>query len=271
MTAVSVNRAESVLHNALAFEVRASKLTRWRLQAWRFGLLAVLLVAWQVLANHGLDPFFFSSPQAIGNALLRFWHSGALVDSATYTLGEAVAGYIAGAIFAVIAAALLGPAPRAYAAVEPYILAIYSVPSVAIAPLFIIWFGVGVASKIVLAAYFVFFVVFMNVSAGIRSIPQGWIDGPRIMGASRWQVLTKIRFRAAMPHFILGLKIAVPEAIIGAIVGEFISSQKGIGYLILSSSARYDTASVFAAIFVLGVLVLIMSAAVRDVKHGARR
>lgn len=271
MTAVSA-RSERVLLQAQAQHRDALARDRRYILAWRIGLLALALLAWQLLSGVLLDPFFFSSPSRILDALAGLFTSGRLFEHAGYTIYEAFAGYLLGSAAAVLAAAVFGPSPRLYAVIEPFLLSLYAVPSVAIAPLLIVWFGVGIASKVCLAAYFVFFVVFMNAVTGVRAVQPGWISTVRVMGASRLQILTKIVLRGAAPHLVAGLRLAVPEAVIGAIVGEFISAQKGIGYLILSASAKYQTAGVFAAVLILAVLVLVMVAGLRThALHGHAR
>ncbi len=224
-------------------------------------LLGVTVVAaWELLSGVILDPFFFSRPSAIVAALGTLFESGQFTRHVGLTVEEALLGYVFGAVAAIVAAALLGLFPRGYAIVEPFILVIYSVPSVAIAPLLIVWFGIGLLPKIILAAYFVFFVVLMNGIAGIRGVPSGWVNVTRVMGASRLQVTTKVVLRAGAPHLMVGLRTALPQAVIGAVVAEFISSQRGIGFLISDASAHYNTAGVFVAILILSVLVLLMAA-----------
>ena len=258
-----LTKAQDEHRRGLAFE-------RNYILSWRIGLLLAVLLAWQLLSGAVLDPFFFSSPSRIFDSLVGLFKSGQLFEHAGYTIYEAFAGYLIGSAAAILAASVFGPSPRLYAIIEPFLLSVYAVPSVAIAPLLIVWFGVGLASKVCLAAYFVFFVVFMNAVTGMRAVQPGWIDTVRVMGASRTQIMTKIVMRGAAPHIQAGLRLAVPEAVIGAIVGEFISSQKGIGYLILSASAKYQTAGVFAAVMILAVLVLVMAAGLRThALHGA--
>ena len=217
------------------------------------------LLLWQLLSGAVLDPFFFSRPSDMWAALVEIIRSGQFQLNVGLTVEEAFLGYIAGAFAAILAATVLGLFPRAYAIAEPFVLVIYSVPSVAVGPLLIVWFGIGLTPKIVLAGYFVFFVVFMNGITGIRSVPRGWVEVTRVMGASRLQLISKVILRAAAPHLMIGLRTALPQAVIGAVVAEFISSERGIGFLISNASAHYSTAGVFVAILILSVLVLAMS------------
>ncbi|MGH7034875.1 MAG: ABC transporter permease [Stellaceae bacterium] len=229
------------------------------LGAGRTLLILAIVLAWQIASNWFLDPFFFSSPTAIARAFVDLLDSGRLLTNAGYTMLEAVTGYVLGAVCGVLVATLLGSARRLYAIVEPFILALYSVPAVALAPLVIVWFGIGITPKILLAAYFVFFIVLMNGIAGFRSIPAGWLDAVRLLGATPTQLFFQVRLRAAASFFSVGLKAAVPLAVVGAMVGEFISSQHGMGYLIADSSSRFVTAEALAAILFLALFVLALT------------
>lgn len=265
--------ADHALQKALGEHRRSRRREFWTLYTVRIAILLAVLLAWELLAVAVvLDPFFFSQPTIIWHQLVLLVQSGQFGPNVLLTVEEAFFGYIAGAIVATLAAAVLGLLPRAYAIVEPFILVVYSIPSVAIGPLVIVWLGIGPNSKVILAAYFVFFVVFMNGVSGVRSLPRGWIDVTRVMGARRHQLVSKVILRGAAPHLMTGLRTAVPQAVIGAIVGEFISSQQGIGYLISSASSRYNTPGVFAAILILAVLVLVMAVLLNGLsKLGARR
>jgi NitT/TauT family transport system permease protein len=265
-------RPQQALERALDEHVARRRRDFSVLLSGRIAILVIALALWELAAGLFLDPYFFSKPSAIWNDLVAMVTSGRFAANVFITVEEAFAGYLAGALLAAVAAAVLGLMPRAYAVFEPFVLAIYSVPSVAIGPLLIVWLGIGLNSKIVLAAYFVFFVVFMNGISGVRSVPRGWINVARVMGAGRFQLTSKIILRGAAPHLMTGFRTALPQAVIGAVVGEFISSQHGIGFLIADASSRYNTAGVFAAILTLSVLVLVMAAALQATSAiGARR
>ena len=257
MTAQAL-KAGAVLLAAVATTRReTAKTNRW-VAAGRFIPLILFFLLWQLASNHVLDPFFFSRPLAIWHAAMVFAAGGKLLTNLATTGEEVVAGYVAGTIVGMVAAIVFGLSARAYAIVEPLLLALFAVPTIALAPLIIVWFGIGISSKIVIAAYFVFFIVFLNTIAGVRSVPRGWITSARVMGASRLQTIVKVIVPGAMPHIVTGLKTGLPQAVVGAIVGEFMSAQRGIGYLIVDASGRYDTASVFAAIGILAALVAVM-------------
>lgn len=232
--------------------------TAMTIHGGRLALLLVLLTVWQSSSPTGLDPFFFSRPLDIVAALWRMAASGELWTNMAITLFEAFVGYCIGATLGTLAAIVLGSALRVYAVFEPILLILFATPAVAIAPLIIIWLGIGLTPKIVLAAWFVFCIVLMNGVAGVRAIPTGWLKSVQLMGASRLQIFAKVKLRGAIPHLIAGYKSALPQSVIGALVGEFISARRGIGYLIAEASGKFDTAGTFAAILVLATLVLLM-------------
>jgi NitT/TauT family transport system permease protein len=154
---------------------------------------------------------------------------------------------------------LLGRQQFLARALDPFILAIYSLPKVALAPLFILWFGIGIAPKIVLAAVIVFFLVFYNTYAGVRDADQDLIDVVRLMRGSKFQVMWLAVIPSTMVWVFTGLKIAVPYALIGAVVGEMMASNKGLGSLISGAAGQFDTAGVFAALFVLMIISTVLN------------
>jgi NitT/TauT family transport system permease protein len=137
---------------------------------------------------------------------------------------------------------------------DPYITAIYCLPKIALAPLFIMWFGIGIESKVAVAAIVVFFLVFLNTYAGVRDVNPVHIHATRIMGAGEWQLLRKVILPSAAAWVFTGLKVSVPYALIGAVIGEFMSSNRGVGFLIAQASAMFDTASTFAGLVVLAAV-----------------
>ena len=224
----------------------------------RIVLLVAVITIWQSSPPSALDPFFFSRPLDILIALYRMGGSGDFWLNVGVTLLEAFIGYCVGSVIGTIAAIALGLNLRLSAVFEPILLILFATPAVAVAPLIIIWLGIGLTPKIVLAAWFVFCIVLMNGIAGVRAIPPGWIRSAQLMGASRAQIFLKIKLRGAVPHLVAGYKSALPQSIIGALVGEFISARRGIGYLIADASGKFDTAGALASILILAALVLLM-------------
>jgi len=220
------------------------------------------LLAWEVASGRVLDQFFVSKPSHIAAALWDMWTKETLLYHLQFTVIEALTGYAIGAGAGLILGFLLARLEFVYRVVEPYVVAFYGIPRIALAPLFILWFGIGITSKIAVAAIMVFFIVLINTIAGIRSAPAQLVQVARVMGASEWDLVRKVIFPAATPFIIAALQITVPQAMIGAIVGEFISSNRGVGHLISRAAGFLDTPGLFAGIFALLVVVLLMNYAI---------
>ncbi|HEX3468808.1 MAG TPA: ABC transporter permease [Candidatus Elarobacter sp.] len=233
-----------------------------RVTAWRVALLVALIAVWQVLSLvHGM-PFYISSPAAIWARELQWLGDGTLLFHTTITIEETVAGFVLGAAAGIVAGFAIGPQRTLGEVVDPFVVAVYAIPKVALAPLFIVWFGVGIWMKIILATVTVFFIVFFNTLAGVRNVDPDLVDAVWLMGASRGDILTKVIVPHALSAALTGARIAIPYALIGAVVGELIASNRGIGYLISSAASQFDTAGVFAALIVLTILATLLNVAV---------
>jgi NitT/TauT family transport system permease protein len=228
----------------------------------RIAFTVVMLGVWEVASGPVLDQFFVSKPSAIAVALWGMLTREALLYHLRFTVIEALSGYAIGAGAGLVLGFLLARWDALYRIVEPFVVAFYGIPRIALAPLFILWFGIGIASKIAVAAIMVFFIIFINTIAGIRSAPPQFLQIARVMGASEWDLVRKVVFPAATPFIIAALQITVPQAMIGAIVGEFISSNRGVGHLINRAAGFLDTPGLFAGIVALLVVVLIMNQAI---------
>ena len=181
--------------------------------------------------------------------------NGELLFHAGYTLGEAVAGAVIGGIPAVLLPFLLRRHPIMVAILDPFMVGGYGAPKLAFAPLFILWFGIGIESKIALVASVVFFIVYFNTLLGVRALDPKLVQMAQIAGAGERHVARHIVFPAAVPYILAGFQIAVPYAIGGAIIAELISSNRGLGYLVQTGAMNFDTTSVFAAILAATLLV----------------
>jgi NitT/TauT family transport system permease protein len=146
--------------------------------------------------------------------------------------------------------------------VRPFMLGLFAVPKVALAPIVIVWLGIYIAPKIALSASLVLFIVYFNTVAGIASVDPRMREVLRVMGASRFGILNKLTLPHAAPYIFTAMRITAPGALIGAIIGEFLSANRGIGYFIAAASSRYDTARVFAGILALLIFVLLLNALV---------
>lgn len=235
-----------------------------RARAWVVpASLIVAVVVWAVAADvSGLPAFMLPSPLEVWSRLARALTDGSLFRNALVTLIEVLGGLGLGMGVALALGYALAKSPTAERLLAPYVVASQSVPTVAIAPLLVIWFGPGIFSKILVAALIVFFPVLVNSIVGVRSVPDELKDLMRSLRATRWQVFTKLEAPAAMPVILGGLKIGATLSVIGAVVGEFVGSDAGLGFLINVGRGQYDTALVFVAILVLVVMALGMYAVV---------
>jgi NitT/TauT family transport system permease protein len=235
---------------------------RRRILVWQVVLLGGLLLGWGLASGRLVDRLFLSDPVAIARAFWTILVKGTLWFHLRFTLTETLLGYVIGAGLGLGSALAVSLTRAGEPILRPFVLLAWATPKIALAPLVIIWFGIGVFPKVVLAATFVFFVVFLSTLAGLATVSPDLVSVVRVMGASPLTVFRKVAVPSAMPFIMTALRITIPAALIGAIVGEFISSNRGIGYLINAASSRYNTAEVFAAILSLLVLVLLMNAAV---------
>lgn len=225
----------------------------WFVNGGRLALLAALLMLWQTLSGPVLDPITVSSPVAVFHQLVAWAQDGTLWSNSVITLEETLLGLLAGAATGIVMGLLVGPLQTLGKILNPFILAIYSIPKVALAPLFIVWFGIGLEMKVILGAVTVFFLVFFNTVAGVRSVDADLIDAVRLMGGKPAQIMLKVVIPSAMGWILTGLRIAIPYALIGAVIGELVASNVGLGFLINDSASVFNTAGVFAALLVLTV------------------
>jgi len=228
----------------------------------RVALVAVFLVLWEIAADRWVDITFISRPSDIVGRLGDWVADGTLWTNTWITVQEMVYGFLLGAVAGVIAGFVLASLNFLYRVLDPFMMALYAIPKVALAPLFIVWFGIGMHMKVLLAAATVFFLVFLNTAAGVREVDRGLVDAVRLMGGNRWHVIRKVVLPSSMTGVLTGLKVAVPYALIGAVIGELVASNKGLGYLINDAAAQFDTAGVFATLVVLSVIAAVLNVVV---------
>ena len=235
--------------------VQALRSVRWRTVADRLLVLIVLVAAWQA-GSAAVGIYWLSSPWATTTRFIAMIASGELINQASYTIGEAVGGTLIGGIPAVLLPFLLRRHPIIVAILDPFMVGGYGTPKLALAPLFILWFGIGTESKIALVASVVFFIVYFSTLAGVRRLDAKLVQMAQIAGASERQVARHIVLPGAVPSIFAGFRIAVPYAIGAAVIAELISSNRGLGYLVQTGAMNFDTTSVFAAIVAATLLVL---------------
>lgn len=222
-------------------------------------ILAVVtaLLVWQAVSAWGTLPaFLLPTPAAVGARLVDAARDGLLVRHTLATLSEVIAGLSIGVACGTALGYGLAKSPRAERLLSPYIVASQAIPVVAIAPLLIIWFGPGRTSKVLISALIVFFPILISTIAGIRSVPDDLRDLMRSLRATRRQTFWLLEVPAASPFLLGGFKIGSTLAVIGAVVGEFVGADEGLGFLISLGRGLYDTALVFAALLVLVTLAL---------------
>jgi NitT/TauT family transport system permease protein len=227
----------------------------------------VILLLWQGASDRLVDNFFISNPIDVGRRLLDWIADGSLFIHIWSTVYATVLGFIVGSIGGVALGIWLGVSPFTSRLLNPYLNALNALPKVALAPLFVLWFGLGIESKVALAAVLVLFLVFLNTYAGVREVDQDLIDGARLMKATRTQVITKVIIPSAMSWVFAGLKISVPYALIGAVLGEMIAANRGLGYLVQFSGSQFDSAGVFAVLIVIALLAVALNFLVEFVQH----
>jgi len=237
----------------------------------RLVVLAVALIAWQLMSGPVVDRTLVSSPTQVWHQLVTWSADGTLWRNTWITIKEVALGYVFGAVTGAVAGFLITSAALLARVLDPFIMGLYSIPKVALAPLFIVWFGIGLEMKVVLAAATVFFLVFINTAHGVREIDPALLDAARLMGANRRDLLFKVTLPGSMSGVITGLRVSVPYALIGAVIGELVASNQGLGYLINNSASEFDTAGVFAALIVLSVIATILNQGVTLLSHRSSR
>jgi len=244
---------------------------RVRIYGWRLALFLAGTALWQAASLLKGATFYISSPSAIWARETQWFADGTLLFHTTITIEETVAGFILGAVAGIAAGFVIGPQRDVGEVLDPFIIALYSIPKVALAPLFIVWFGIGIWMKIILATVTVFFIVFFNTVAGVRNVDPDLVNAVWLMGGSPREILFKVIVPHALSAALTGVRIAIPYALIGAVVGELIASNRGIGYLISSAASQFDTAGVFAALIVLTILATILNSLVNVVDRRTSR
>jgi NitT/TauT family transport system permease protein len=225
------------------------------------GLFSLLmgLLAWYLIARFsGLPSFILPSPASVWTRFLRAIEDGSLLYHAAITLTEIVIGLCIGVLFATVVGYALAKSRSLEKVLAPYLVASQAIPVVAIAPLLIIWLGNGILSKVVICALIVFFPVLVNTIVGVRAVPTALYDLMNSLHATRSQILWKVEVPASLPVFLGGLRIGATLSVIGAIVGELVSAQQGLGFLLQLGNFQYDTPMVFVAVFTLIALALML-------------
>ena len=217
------------------------------------------LALWYYASGRWIDTLLISSPDLVGARLWRWLWDGTLWDNLSITLLATVWGFGIGCTVGFLCGLLFGRYNTLAEIFDPYISAVYSIPKIALAPLFIIWFGICIESKVAVSAAIVFLVIFLNTYSGVREVNPIYVNTTRIMGGGELSVLRHVIIPSAASWVITGLKVSVPYALVGTVIGEFMSANRGIGFLISQATGLFNTTSVYAGIAVLAMVGAIIN------------
>jgi NitT/TauT family transport system permease protein len=243
-----------------------ARVGRMGLALWHVAILVVLFAIWYGLTTPGIVAegeankiaFFFGRPLEVVKVVIAWFTSGKIYPHLAITLWETVLAFAIGSIFGLVVGLWLALSPTASAIAEPYITALNAMPRVILAPIFAVWFGLGVLSKVALGVTLVFFIVFFNVYQGVKEVSPVVLASARMLGASRRQLLRAIYLPSATSWVFSSLHTSVGMAFVGAVVGEYLGSAAGVGYLILQAEGVFDINTVFAGIIVLTIFALLL-------------
>ncbi len=245
-----------------------TKSLRFQIAAGRILLAIAVLLIWQFSPElMRVNEFWFSRPSVIATTLLELLNDGSLVNDIAVTVAETLAGLALGCAVGVPIGIILGRSRFLQELFEPFLLVLNALPKIAMAPLFLVWFGIGFSMKVAIAFSLVVVVMILNTYLGMRTLRQELVHFCRTVGASEFQVLSKIVLPSITPWLFAGLKVSLGFALIGAILGEFIAAQGGIGYLIDNAIGTFETPAVFVGLFLLLVLSMLINSGIEYLRR----
>ncbi|MBL8588720.1 MAG: ABC transporter permease [Methylobacteriaceae bacterium] len=239
-------------------------MSRGALLGWRLAVAAILIALWHIAANTTLfgDPktvrFFFSTPGDVAARVWNFFATGSIWKHLWITLQETVLAFVIGSAAGILIGFAFAMAPRVAAVFDPYLKMANALPRVVLAPIFMLWFGLGVWSKVALGFTLVFFIVFFNVYQGVKETSPVILANARMLGMNGWQLFRHVYWPSAMSWMFSSLHSSVGFALVGAVVGEYLGAAAGLGYLIHEAEGVFDVTGVFAGMFVLAVFVILI-------------
>lgn len=247
---------------------------RYAVAATQIALSVLFLAGWELGvrwhaadASKGIDPFFFSSPSQIGATVAGWWHQGYVVSDVLTTMEETLLGFLVGSVIGVVLGVVLAANRFIGAVFEPLMVLLNSLPRVTLVPLFILWFGFSLLSKMVSAIVLVLFVVFFATYAGIKDVDPLLVANARVLGAKPLDVVRHVLMPSALTWIFASLRSAVGFALIGAVVAEYFGASSGVGYRIQYSEAQLNTSGVFGGLAILMVLVTLIDTLIRWVQR----
>jgi NitT/TauT family transport system permease protein len=227
----------------------------------RVALIVVWLGSWEIAARTVIDPFYYSMPSQIWDKLVIWFtegsSQGSIWGTIAVTLEEAVLGFVFGTLAGVVLGVVLGRSRFIADVLAPFIKGANAIPRIVLASLFVIWFGLGMSSKVATAFVLVFFAVFFNAFQGAREVDKVLVDNARILGAGRWALMRTVILPSATSWILASMHVAFGFALIGAIVGEYTGADKGLGLLINHSQGNFDAAGIYAGMLITTVLALV--------------
>ncbi|HEX6521544.1 MAG TPA: ABC transporter permease [Streptosporangiaceae bacterium] len=234
---------------------------RMLVYAARLATLAIVIGGWQLFTTWKIvDPFFFGQPTGVASKLREWVEHGTAYGSIWLQIGitmeEALLGFVFGVAGGIVCGILLGQVRFLSDVFSPYIKAINALPRIVLGTIFVVWLGLGISSKVMLAFVLVFFVVFFNAFQGVREVDRNFIANVRILGASRFQVVRSVVLPSALSWILASLHVAFGFAIVGAIVGEILGSQHGLGLVIITAQNQFDPNGVYGAMLIIMILAL---------------
>lgn len=249
--------------------MRRSALRGRRLESILIPAVFVVVVGGWEIAVRALrvSELFLPPPSAIMVALVQGFASGLFLQALGVTMFEILAGYLLAAGAAFLLGTLISQIRLLEVTLYPYIVAVQTMPKIAIAPLLIVWVGFGVESKVVVAALVAFFPMLVNTIVGLKATPAEKIDLMRSLAATRWKIFRLVQLPEALPYVFAGLNVGIVLAVLGAIVGEFVGSKSGLGYLIIQMNFNMDITGVFAVLVILALLGIVLNSVMVAVRR----
>jgi NitT/TauT family transport system permease protein len=239
--------------------------------ALRVAIIGGFLLLWEIASGRWIEPFLISSPSRIFMSLITGFREGDLVQHTWVTFQEIAIGFPIGAISGIALGYAFGRSRFLAEIFEPIIIALNGIPRTAVAPLFIVWLGIGLWSKVGVVFLLTFFLNFFNTYTGMRQMDHEYVDLANLMGVKGWKLTFKVILPAISPYVFTGIRTSIPFAVIGAIVGEFVAATEGVGFFIRMSAGIFKTADVFVGIIVLMIMVIVMDKIAERIERRALR
>jgi NitT/TauT family transport system permease protein len=243
-------------------------MSRLNLLLWQLGVAVAFIALWQVLSTHEifgvtvLPPFFFSTPGEVAARIVSLFVGGTIWRHLWVTLAESMLAFAIGSLGGIVVGFWFARRPTVAGVFDPYVKMANALPRVVLAPIFTLWFGLGIASKVALGVTLVFFIVFFNVYQGVREVSPTVLANARMLGMNERALLRHVYWPSALSWMFSSLHTSVGFAVVGAVVGEYLGSAAGLGYLIQQAEGVFDVAGVFAGMFILAAFVLAIDAVV---------